>query len=194
MIRTGIYGGSFNPIHVGHVELGRRMLEVGGLDEIWFLVSPQNPLKQNSALLDDALRLQFVRQALGSERHLVASDYEFRLPRPSYTWNTLQHLAADFPDRQFHLIIGADNWACFDRWWHADDIVAHFPVVVYPREDSPIDESCLPPTGRVVHTPLLRVSSTQVRRYISEGKSVHGLVPESVEDAIVEAYRKHFSD
>ena len=109
MIRTGIYGGSFNPIHVGHVELGRRMLEVGGLDEIWFLVSPQNPLKQNSALLDDALRLQFVRQALGSERHLVASDYEFRLPRPSYTWNTLQHLSQHYPTYRFTLLIGAGN-------------------------------------------------------------------------------------
>ena len=190
----GIYGGSFNPIHNGHIALARSFLTKAALDEVWFIVSPQNPFKVNDTLLDDRKRFLMVEEALKDEPGLVASDYEFRLPRPSYTWNTLQHLAADFPDRQFHLIIGADNWACFDRWWHADDIVAHFPVVVYPREDSPIDESCLPPTVRVVHTPLLRVSSTQVRRYISEGKSVHGLVPESVEDAIVEAYRKHFSD
>ena len=188
MIRTGIYGGSFNPIHYGHIALARRILEAGDLDEIWFLVSPQNPLKKHSQLLDDDKRLSLARQALADEKGLTASDYEFRLPRPSYTWNTLQQLSADYPERTFSLIIGGDNWACFDRWWHADDIVRHYPIIIYPREDSPIDETSLPNTVKLVHTPLLNVSSTQIRNLIHEGKSIHGLVPDQIEAQVVSAY------
>ncbi|MCI7427465.1 MAG: nicotinate-nicotinamide nucleotide adenylyltransferase, partial [Prevotella sp.] len=115
-IKTGIYGGSFNPIHNGHIAIAKRMLELAGLDEIWLIVSPQNPLKTAGSLLDDRLRLEMTQRALAPYPQLTASDYEFRLPRPSYMWNTLQRLSADYPHREFTLLIGADNWTVFDRW------------------------------------------------------------------------------
>ena len=115
MSSIGIFGGSFNPIHKGHVALARQLLRRAQLDEVWFLVSPQNPLKPQSLLLDDNMRLEMARLALKDEPHLVASDYEFHLPRPSYTWNTLQHLSQDYPQHRFTLIIGADNWQLFSR-------------------------------------------------------------------------------
>ena len=183
-LRTGIYGGSFNPVHFGHVRLARHILREAGLNEVWFMVSPQNPFKADQALLDDDKRLQMVRLALRRERGLTASDYEFHLPRPSYTWNTLQALAADYPDRQFTLIIGADNWAAFPRWYHHDDILSHHNIVVYPRQGSDIDAAALPPGVQLVSTPLINISSTQVRERIARGQDIRRLVPKAVADTI----------
>ena len=121
MIKTGFYGGSFDPIHIGHIALARQLLTSIPLDEIWFVVSPQNPFKINNNLLDDEKRLQMIRIALQDEKGLIASDYEFHLEKPSYTWKTLRALRKDFPDRDFSLIIGADNWLAFDRWGHPDE-------------------------------------------------------------------------
>ena len=115
-IKTGIYGGSFNPIHNGHIAIARKMTELAGLDEVWLVVSPQNPLKERGDLLDDRLRLEMTRMALAPYPKLKASDFEFALPRPSYMWNTLQALSAAHPDREFTLLIGADNWEVFSRW------------------------------------------------------------------------------
>lgn len=180
MTKTGIYGGSFNPIHNGHLAIARQMLTKAGLDEVWLMVSPQNPLKSADGLLDDDKRLLMARTALQGERHIAASDYEFRLPRPSYMWNTLQHLQHDFPDREFTLLIGADNWAVFHRWHRADDIIAHYPIAVYPRTGYPVSADGLPPTVRLIDTGLYDVSSTQVRQMIARGESIEDLVPESI--------------
>ena len=180
MTKTGIYGGSFNPIHNGHLAIARQMLTKAGLDEVWLMVSPQNPLKSADGLLDDDKRLLMARTALQGERHIAASDYEFRLPRPSYMWNTLQHLQHDYPDREFTLLIGADNWAVFHRWHRADDIIAHYPIAVYPRTGYPVSADGLPPTVRLIDTGLYDVSSTQVRQMIAHGESIDSLVPESI--------------
>ena len=137
---TGIFGGSFNPIHNGHIALAKTLLNVTGLDEIWFMVSPQNPLKQQAGLLDDTTRLEMARTALTGEPQLAACDYEFYLTRPSYTWSTLQHLSHDYPDRRFTLIIGADNWKMFGRWYRHEDILRHHDVVIYPRHGSIVDQ------------------------------------------------------
>ncbi len=191
LVSTGIFGGSFNPIHLGHIGLARDILRLTGLGEVCFLVSPLNPFKREAGdLLADRLRFDLARRALAGEPHLVASDYEFGLPRPSYTWQTLAHLRADYPDRLFTLIIGADNWLAFDRWAHPDDILRHHPVIVYPREGYPIDRSSLPPRVTLVDTGLYPVSSTEVRRRVSAGLPIDGLVPPAIIPMVERYYQR----
>lgn len=180
-VQTGIFGGSFNPIHTGHIGLARDILRLTPLREVWFLVSPLNPFKQRAAdLLDDRLRFDMARRALADEPGMEASDYEFSLPRPSYTWQTLAHLREDHPDRLFTLIIGADNWLAFDRWAHPDDILRHHPIIVYPREGCPIDRATLPSGVTLVDTGLYPVSSTAIRQRVAHGESIDGLVPPAI--------------
>lgn len=186
---TGIFGGSFNPIHNGHIALARQLLRLASLDEIWFMVSPLNPFKRDAGdLLDDGRRLLMARKALQGEPRLVACDYEFRLPKPSYTWDTLRHLSADCPDRAFTLLIGADNWLAFDRWRHGSDILARWPVVVYPREGCPVDAASLPPGVTLARTRLYNVSSTEIRHRVAEGQNVAGLVPDSILPLVKDYY------
>ncbi len=184
MLSTGIFGGTFNPIHNGHVELARRLLSLTRLDEVWFVVSPQNPFKRSMHLLDDRIRLEMVRLALADEPRLTASDYEFSLPRPSYMWHTLQSMSHDYPDRSFTLLIGADNWARFDEWYAAKDIIANYPVVVYPREGTPLNTEQLPVGVTMADTGLVPGSSTEVRRLIAAGKPFDSLVPPRVAEFI----------
>ena len=132
-MKVGIYGGSFNPIHFGHTGLATWVLENTDLDEVWLMVSPQNPLKQNRELLDEKERLHMARLAVAPYPMLKACDFEFILPRPSYTYHTLQALRKAYPDHEFSLIIGEDNWQCFDRWYRGEDIARETPIIVYPR-------------------------------------------------------------
>ena len=151
MIKTGIFGGSFNPIHNGHISLAKQLKEKAGLDEVWLMVSPQNPMKQQADLLSDEVRLQMVRLALEHET--------------SYTWNTLQALSRDYPDRQFVLMIGGDNWTIFDKWYHADDILQNYQLVVYPRREAQTKQKkALPASVMMVEAELLDISSTEVRQ------------------------------
>lgn len=187
--RIGIFGGSFNPIHVGHIAIARQLLRLARLDEVWFLVSPLNPFKKAATdLLDDDKRLLLTQRALQEESRLKASDYEFHLPKPSYTWNTLQHLKADYPDKQFVLIIGADNWLAFDRWAHPDYILSNFDVAVYARPDCPIDSSTLPPHVHLYNMGLFDISSTAIRARIRQGQSIAGMVPPSIENLCIRFY------
>ena len=132
--KVGIFGGSFNPIHLGHTALAAYICEQGLVDEVWLMVSPQNPLKRNLTLLDEQDRLTMARLAVASYPMLKASDFEFTLPRPSYTYHTLQALREAYPDCEFSLIIGEDNWQCFDRWYRGKDIARETPIIVYPRD------------------------------------------------------------
>ena len=195
MIRTGIFGGSFNPIHNGHISLARQLREKAGLDEVWLMVSPQNPLKQLSDLLDDNLRMQMVRMALEDEEGLVACDYEMHMPRPSYTWNTLQALSKDYPDHEFVLLMGGDNWSLFYNWYHYEDILKNYQIIIYPRRnmhgDSDVVQSViqdcksfLPPC--VIEAELLDISSTEIRQRIKDGKGIRRMVPKAVADFIEE--------
>ena len=193
-MRIGLFGGSFNPIHKGHVALGRAMLEKAGLDEVWYMVSPENPLKHgNTDLAPEQMRLRMVEAALKNERRLRASDYEFRLPKPSYTWNTLRHLRTDYPKHTFVLIIGGDNWVHFHRWAHYEEILRDYEVAVYPRRDDSQDTSVPIPIeeeiekGNIevkgvthIEVPLLDVSSTMVRQRIRRGEDITSLIPETV--------------
>ena len=186
--KTGIFGGSFNPIHTGHIALARQLREAAGLDEVWLMVSPQNPLKQQATLLDDDLRLQMARTALADEPFIEVSDYEFHLPRPSYTWNTLRALKDDYPNREFVLLIGGDNWEHFPRWYRADDIIRNYQLIVYPRRGSDIDLTSLPSTVTVIEAELLDISSTDIRRRVRRHQSIKGMVPDSILDAVTEHY------
>ena len=183
MLRTGIFGGSFNPIHNGHISLARQLKEKAGLDEVWLMVSPQNPLKRSTDLLDDEKRLQMARLALKGVEGVVVSDYEMHLPKPSYTWNTLQALSKDFPDREFVLLMGGDNWAYFDKWYHYEDIMANYQIVVYPRRGEMIPFR----DGRAttVEAALLDISSTEIRQRIKTGKGIRRMVPKAVADLIL---------
>lgn len=184
MIKTGIYGGSFNPIHNGHIALAKAFLRQAALDEVWFVVSPQNPFKVNDHLLDDRWRLRLTKAALQGETRLMASDYEFHLPNPSYMWHTLQSMSREYPDREFTLLIGGDNWTTFHRWYHADDILSHYSLAVYPRKDNPIDTATLPPNVQLINAELLDISSTEVRHRITKGQDISHLVPPRVAELI----------
>ena len=175
----GIFGGSFNPIHNGHIALAQAVLKQCGLDEVWLMVSPQNPLKRDSSdLLDDQLRLQMAQKALEGVEGVKACDYEFHLPKPSYTWNTLQHLSNDYPDDTFILLIGGDNWARFERWRHWQDILRHHDIIVYPRDQY---------LG-TIEVPLLDISSTEIRQKVRAGESIEGLVADSIVSEVIKYY------
>lgn len=188
--RIGFFGGSFNPIHNGHIALAKALLKTAGLDEVWFVVSPQNPFKRQSYLLDDNARMEMVRAALADEQQLRPCDIELTMPRPSYTWLTLQQLGHEHPELSFTLLIGGDNWPRFGEWYHSADILESYPIVIYPRrndsDDDAIDSRRLPYGVTLADTPLLDISSTEIRRLVAENKPIDGLVPPVVASIIKE--------
>lgn len=171
-IKTGIFGGSFNPIHIGHLILANYLCEFENIDELWFMVSPQNPLKQQADLLEDSKRLELVNIAIKDYPKFHASDFEFQLPRPSYTINTLDALKSAYPDRIFYLIIGADNWQYFPRWKDSRRLIDENRILVYPRPGIEVRNTEFPPNVRLLDTPLLEISSTFIRQAIREEKDI----------------------
>ena len=186
--KVGIFCGSFNPIHNGHVALADYIARNSDLDEVWLVVSPLNPLKRTIAdtLAPNEQRLDMVRLALRSCERLFASDIEFSLPLPNYTINTLNALKSKYPETDFSLIIGADNLALFERWKDSDVIMSNFDMLVYPRPGVDLDSLMQKyPKVRVLeNAPLHDVSSTEIRRRISSGESLRGLVNPEVEEYI----------
>ena len=178
--RIGLYCGSFNPIHNAHTALCSYLLEKEDLQKILLVVSPRNPLKEQAGLLPEAERLDMARLAAGEVAGVRASDFEFSLPRPSYTWRTLEALRAAFPATAFSLIIGADNWQHFDRWARPDYIRAHHKLLVYPRPGYPLNASALPDGVDLLGAPVFDVSSTRVRKLLRENGDVSRLVPAPV--------------
>ncbi len=171
MAQIGIYGGSFNPVHWGHIALAEWVVAHTDLEEVWLMVSPNNPLKDPGLLVDERQRFEQVRNAVAGRQGLVASDFEFHLPRPSYTANTLRALAKAYPQHTFTLLIGEDNWSLFDRWRDAAYILEHYRVFVYPRHGCP--------TSPVIHcdtvhylqgAPYYDISSTELRNNLGKSK------------------------
>lgn len=171
-MKIGLFGGSFNPIHNAHVKLASTICKEAGLDEVWFMVTPQNPLKRQEGLMDEKDRLEMVRLALEKEPDLKASDYEFHLERPSYTWNTLQHLSKDYPENEFYIIIGGDNWDIFHHWAHHEEILRDYHIIVYPRKDSMIDTATLPHSVSIFRMPEMDISSTMIRQMLRNGEDI----------------------
>lgn len=172
-MKIGIYGGSFNPIHFGHIGLAEWVVENTDLDEVWLMVSPNNPLKDKNILANEQDRLIKAKEAIGengirkttSEKRIVVSDFEFALPRPTYTANTLRALHESYPENEFSLIIGEDNVAIFDKWREYQYILDHYRVLVYPRHNC--DPYPLPSAKdlRILHgAPYFDISSTEIRK------------------------------
>ena len=188
--KTGIFSGSFNPIHIGHLALANYLCEYEGLDEIWFMVSPQNPLKTKAELWSDELRLQLVELSISDYPRFRASDFEFHLPRPSYSVYTLEKLREAYPDREFYLIIGSDNWVLFPCWYQSERILVENHILVYPRPGYPVSSDSLPENVKVVSSPTFEISSTFIRRAMEEGKDVRYFLHPAVYEALQTAYSR----
>jgi len=177
---TGIFSGSFNPIHIGHLALANWICEFGGIDELWFLVTPHNPLKKESDLMDEKHRLQLVELAIAGYSKFKASDFEFSLPRPSYTINSLRSLRENFPDRTFHLVIGADSWNSITCWKDYKSLIAEFPILIYPRKGYEVVIPEQYTAIKKVEAPLIEISSTFIRQSLADGKDIRFFLPEAL--------------
>ncbi|MGN0210137.1 MAG: nicotinate (nicotinamide) nucleotide adenylyltransferase [Muribaculaceae bacterium] len=176
---VGILGGSFNPVHHGHLMLASYLVQWGVVDEVWLTLSPRNPLKAAEALQPDTLRLNMLTLALKGEKNIDLCDIELSMPRPSYTINTLDVLSKKYPQKDFRLIIGSDNWAIFERWRDYQRILDEYGVIVYPRPGYPVDSR--PVDGMtLIEAPTINISSTFVRKAVAAGRSVRYFVPDSV--------------
>lgn len=180
MLKIGLFFGSFNPIHLGHLIIANYMAEYTDLDRIWFVVSPQNPFKKSHTLLHEFDRLEMVRMAIDDNPSFAVSDIEFRMPRPSYTIDTLTYLSAEHSLYKFSLIIGEDNLENFPKWKNAEKILEYYPIYVYPRPR--VVHSSLKNDPRILHVeaPLIDISATSIRRAVKEDKSIRYLVPDNV--------------
>lgn len=180
----GLYFGSFNPIHYGHLILANHIVQATDLDKIWFVVSPQNPLKSKNLLIDNKTRLNLVNLAIEGNDNFFASDVEFSLPIPSYTINTLQVLNASYPDKDFSIIIGEDNLCNFHRWKDYDKIINSYNIYVYPREGSEYTNLIEHSQIHMVDAPLINISSSYIRKLVKDGMDIRYLLPEKVREAI----------
>lgn len=179
-INTGLFFGSFNPVHKGHLRIAGYLINNEGLDEIWFVVSPQNPLKGSEGLANPQQRLEMMKLAIASEPRLKICDVEFSMPKPSYTFNTLQLLTSRHACRKFHLIIGSDNLEEFQRWKNHEQILENYKILVYPRRKkvkSPFDHH---PNVKLTQAQLISVSSTEIRQSLKQNKDVRKMLPEAV--------------
>ncbi|HPI29188.1 MAG TPA: nicotinate (nicotinamide) nucleotide adenylyltransferase [Bacteroidales bacterium] len=177
---VGLYLGSFNPIHKGHLSIARQVLKTAGLHEVWFVISPQSPFKSVAALLDDDYRYEMVRLAIKNNPRLRACNIEFGLPQPSYTINTLKALKEKYPETEFCIIIGSDNLDAFDKWKNYEDIISQYRLLVYPRVGSDGGRFRHHPSVTWIEAPLLDISSTAVRAAVSQGQDVSKLLPAKV--------------
>lgn len=176
-MKIGIYGGSFNPIHIGHVSLAKNILQENIVDELWFVVSPRNPLKNEDVLEDDFTRLSHVRDVVAGIDRAKVSDVEFHLPKPSYMYMTLKKIQEQCPKDILFLIIGADNWLCFKAWKNYEEILEKYNILIYPRQGYKIDSSVLPSNVKYLEMPIYNISSSQIRDMVSRGEDIIEYMP-----------------
>ncbi len=183
-MKIGLFFGSFNPIHIGHMIIAQTLFERSNMEELWFVVSPQNPFKKNKSLLHEFDRFDMVEAAIVENPKFRVSDVEFHMPKPSYTVDTLSYLSDKHPQHSFRLIIGGDNMTHFHKWKNANKILDNYGLLVYPRPGQ--DQSAWPKHQNIefIDSPLLDISATYIRNSIKKGYSVKYLVPDSVESFI----------
>ena len=181
-MKVGLYFGTFNPIHTGHLIIANHMAEHTGLDQVWMVVTPHNPLKKKSSLLEDHHRLQMVFLATEDYPKIKPSDIEFRLPQPNYTVNTLAHLQEKFPSHEFSLLMGEDNLNSLHKWKNAEIILQNHDIYVYPRINTEIIDPQFINHSRIhkIDAPVIEISSTFIRNNIKEGKNIKPLLPQKV--------------
>lgn len=189
-MKIGLFFGSFNPIHVGHLIIANTMAETTDLDEVWFVVSPQNPFKKNQSLLHEFDRYDMVSAAIFNNPTFRVSDIEFNLPKPSYTIDTLTYLSDKHPQHSFVLIIGEDNLDQFTNWKNHEQILNQYALYVYPRPNSTNSNLRNHPKVTLVQAPLLEISATYIRNLVKEEKSIRYLVSKEVEELILS--RKYY--
>lgn len=183
-MKIGLFFGSFNPIHTGHMIIANLMVESADLDKVWFVVSPQNPFKSGKGLLHEFDRYDMVRAAVYDNYQLEVSDIEFHLPKPSYTIHTLVHLKERHPEKKFSIIMGEDNLESFTRWKNHEIILADYGLYIYPRPLAKTSPLRTHPNVTIVDAPLLDISATFIRNCVRQGRSVRYLVPDPVEEMI----------
>lgn len=179
-MKIGLFFGSFNPIHVGHLIIANHMATRTDLDKVWLVVSPHNPLKPKKSLARDHDRLHLVRLGIGDNPRIEASNVEFGLPKPSYTIDTLAFLKEKYPDREFALIMGGDNLATLDQWKNYEQLLAGYDIYVYRRPGIELGPFASHPRVRICDAPLLDISATYIRDCLRQGQSVRYLVPDAV--------------
>lgn len=177
---TALFFGSFNPVHIGHLCVGEYMVEFGGMDEVWFVVSPQNPLKDKSTLLSDYARMEMVQEAIGKDTRFRVSDVEFHLPKPSYTIDTLTYLSEKYPERNFILTGGTDILISFHKWKNFEQILSNYKMLLYPRHGSENHPLTKHPSVTLINAPKIEISASFIRGAIHTKKSVKYFLPEKV--------------
>ncbi|MFO8086917.1 MAG: nicotinate (nicotinamide) nucleotide adenylyltransferase [Bacteroidales bacterium] len=176
----GLFFGSFNPVHIGHLVIASQIIENSKLDQVWFVVSPQNPFKKKKTLLDNHHRLAMVKEAIDDDERFLASDVEFQMPQPSYTIHTLTLLSEQYPDRCFSLIMGMDNLETFQKWKNYQEILKNYNLHVYPRPNYTAGAFSGHPHVHQVQAPLMEISASMIRKGIQEGKNMRYLLPDKV--------------
>lgn len=174
----GLFFGSFNPIHNGHMIIANYILEYSDLDQIFFVVSPQNPFKEKANLLEDYHRLALVKEAIGDTDKYAVCDIEFKMPKPSYTIDTLSYLSEKYPDRSFSLIMGSDNLRTFHKWKNYKEILKNYKIIVYPRPGYEREDN-LQENISLIDAPLMEISSTFIRDAIKKKKDVRYFMPDA---------------
>lgn len=182
-MKIGLYFGSFNPIHHGHLIIASHLINETDLNEVWLMVSPQNPFKTSAGLLNEHHRYHLVQKALEDETKIRASNIEFKLPKPSYTVNTLTYLNEKYPQHEFYIIMGSDGFQNINKWYNAEVILKNYPIYIYKRPGFEVTED-FGATIKILDAPLLEISSTHIRKLIREKKSIRFLVPEGVREEI----------
>ncbi|NBO50461.1 MAG: nicotinate-nucleotide adenylyltransferase [Chitinophagia bacterium] len=186
-MKIGLYFGTFNPIHNGHLIIANYILQYAKLDQVWLIVSPQNPFKQNHSLLNEYHRLFLVQKAIEGESNMKAVDIEFSLPKPSYTIDTMTYLEEKYPEHQFCIIMGSDSFQNLEKWKSGSLIMTRYPIYIYVRSGFEVDQKKITENIVVLKAPLLDISASLIRKKIGEGKSVRYLIPDSVNEEIVNA-------